>query len=39
VVRKPGAHDPGIHCDELFSLPKVMLSRYGGRLNDSKVRN
>lgn len=29
--------DSSIHCDELVSLPKAMLSRYVGRLGESKM--
>ena len=28
-------HESSIHCDELVSLPKGMLSRYVGRLSDA----
>lgn len=27
----------GIHCDELVSLPKSILTRYVGRLGDDKI--
>jgi mRNA interferase MazF len=30
-------HDSGIHCDELVSLPKNVLSRYVGRLSPAKT--
>ena len=29
--------DSSIHCDELVSLPKMMLTRYVGRLSASKL--
>lgn len=29
-------HDSAIHCDELVSLPKSMLTNYIGRLSESK---
>jgi mRNA interferase MazF len=29
--------DSSIHCDELVSLPKAMLTRFIGRLNDAKT--
>jgi mRNA interferase MazF len=29
-------HDSGIHCDELISLPKAMLTNYVGRLSSEK---
>jgi mRNA interferase MazF len=29
--------DSSIHCDELVSLPKAMLTRFIGRLNDDKT--
>ena len=29
--------DSSIHCDELVSLPKVMLTHFVGRLNDEKT--
>ena len=31
-------HDSGIHCDELVSLPKSMLSDYVGMLQKDKLR-
>ncbi|MBW2194814.1 MAG: type II toxin-antitoxin system PemK/MazF family toxin [Deltaproteobacteria bacterium] len=30
-------HDSGIHCDELISLPKVMLTNYVGKLSSKKI--
>ena len=30
-------HDSGIHCDELISLPKSMLTNYIGRLSAEKL--
>ncbi|MBW2318701.1 MAG: type II toxin-antitoxin system PemK/MazF family toxin [Deltaproteobacteria bacterium] len=30
-------HDSGIHCDELISLPKVMLINYVGKLSSKKI--
>ncbi|MGA2270600.1 MAG: type II toxin-antitoxin system PemK/MazF family toxin [Bryobacteraceae bacterium] len=30
--------DSSIHCDELVSLPKAMLTRFIGRLNDEKTK-
>ena len=30
-------HDSGIHCDELVSLPKSMLTNYIGRLSPEKL--
>jgi len=30
-------HDSCIHCDELVSLPKTMLTRYVGRLSEVKI--
>ncbi|MBI1895544.1 MAG: type II toxin-antitoxin system PemK/MazF family toxin, partial [Acidobacteria bacterium] len=29
--------DSSVHCDELVSLPKSMLTRYIGRLSASKI--
>ncbi len=29
-------HDSGIHCDELISLPKSMLTNYVGKLSSEK---
>lgn len=29
--------DSSIHCDELVSLPKSMLTHYVGRLNEDKI--
>jgi len=29
--------DSSIHCDELVSLPKTLLTHYIGRLNDTKM--
>jgi mRNA interferase MazF len=29
--------ESSIHCDELVSLPKALLTRYVGRLNSSKM--
>ena len=29
--------DSSIHCDELVSLPKSILTRYGGRLSEDKI--
>lgn len=31
-------HDSSIHCDELVSLPKSMLTHFVGRLSDEKMR-
>ena len=30
-------HDSGIHCDELISLPKSMLTNYVGKLSAEKL--
>jgi len=30
-------HDSGIHCDELISLPKSMLTNYVGKLSPDKL--
>ena len=30
-------HDSGIHCDELISLPKSMLTNYVGKLPSEKL--
>ena len=30
-------HDSGIHCDELISLPKAMLTNYVGQLFPKKI--
>jgi len=30
-------HDSSIHCDELISLPKSMLTNYVGRLSPAKL--
>ena len=30
-------HDSGIHCDELISLPKSMLTDYVGKLSPEKL--
>ena len=30
-------HDSGIHCDELVSLPKSMLTNYIGKLSPEKL--
>ena len=30
-------HDSSIHCDELISLPKAMLTQYVGRLDGDKI--
>jgi mRNA interferase MazF len=30
-------HESSVHCDELVSLPKAMLSRYVGHLSPSKI--
>jgi len=30
-------HESSIHCDELVSLPKTMLSSYVGRLSAAKL--
>ena len=30
-------HDSSIHCDELISLPKSMLTNYVGRLSSEKL--
>jgi mRNA interferase MazF len=32
-------HQSSIHCDELVSLPKTMLTRYVGRLDQAQTRN
>jgi mRNA interferase MazF len=31
-------HDSSIHCDELVSLSKTLLSHYVGRLSESKIQ-
>ena len=31
-------HESSIHCDELISLPKVVLTNYVGRLSPSKLK-
>lgn len=31
-------HDSGIHCDELVSLPKSVLTDYVGELGPAKIR-
>ena len=31
-------HDSGVHCDELVSLPKSMLTDYTGSLSATKLR-
>jgi mRNA interferase MazF len=31
-------HDSGIHCDELISLPKSMLTNYVGKLPPEKLQ-
>jgi len=31
-------HESSIHCDELVSLPKTMLTRYVGRLGETTIR-
>ncbi len=31
-------HDSGIHCDELVSLPKSVLTDYVGELRHAKIR-
>jgi mRNA interferase MazF len=31
-------HQSSIHCDELVSLPKTMLTRYVGRLDQAQTR-
>ena len=31
-------HESSIHCDELVSLPKTMLTRYVGRLDESTMQ-
>ena len=31
-------HDSSLHCDELISLPKSMLTNYIGKLSPSKLR-
>ena len=31
-------HDSGIHCDELVSLPKSLLTHYVGKLSSEKMR-
>jgi len=30
-------HDSGIHCDELISLPKSVLTNYVGKLSSEKL--
>jgi mRNA interferase MazF len=30
-------HDSGIHCDELISLPKLILTNYIGKLSSEKL--
>lgn len=30
-------HESGIHCDELVSLPKAVLTQYIGTLSPSKI--
>lgn len=30
-------HESSIHCDELVSLPKTLLTRYVGQLDSSKI--
>ena len=32
-------HDSSIHCDELVSLPKSMLTNFISRLSDEKIRS
>ena len=32
-------HESSIHCDELVSLPKSMLTRYVGQLRPGKLRS
>jgi mRNA interferase MazF len=32
-------HQSSIHCDELVSLPKAMLTRYVGRLDQAQTRS
>ena len=31
-------HDSSIHCDELISLPKNMLTNFVGQLSDQKIK-
>jgi mRNA interferase MazF len=31
-------HESSVHCDELISLPKAMLTRYVGTLEGEKLR-
>jgi mRNA interferase MazF len=31
-------HESSVHCDELVSLPKTLLTRYVGRADQNKVR-
>ena len=31
-------HESGIHCDELISLPKVVLTNYVGTLSPKKIQ-
>lgn len=31
-------HDSSIHCDELISLPKNMLTNFIGKLTDQKIK-
>ena len=32
-------HDSGVHCDELVSLPKSMLTHFVGSLEPPKIRD
>jgi mRNA interferase MazF len=32
-------HESSIHCDELVSLPKTMLTRYVGRVSETKMQD
>ncbi len=32
-------HESSIHCDELMSLPKAVLTRYVGALDEEKLRS
>jgi mRNA interferase MazF len=32
-------HESSVHCDELVSLPKAMLTRFVGRLSGEKLRS
>lgn len=32
-------HDSGVYCDELVSLPKIMLAHFVGMLSPAKLRS